>query len=277
MRTNQTPFRIGEYKVLTNYPLHWHDSFEIGYCLEGKGITVVEGREYSFGPGQVHVMSNIHRHMDYAEGHSYMFNVHFLPEILTAPGFYELENTARRPFVAGLQHFVPVLQMGDPHTEEVLELLKTIANEQSAARPGWTAVVQGLILQLTGLLTRHFLIPEQEDPKIRRREELLARLAPALQLIDERQADPPSLNELAAKVALSPVHFRALFREAVGSSPISYRNSQRIVEARYLLAESTLSIAEIAHQCGFATLQHFNQVFRRLVFCTPSEYRRQNR
>jgi len=275
MRADQTPFRIGVYDVLTDYPLHWHDSFEIGYCLEGTGISVIEGREYPFGPGHVHMVNDTYRHMDYADGYARMFNVHFLPEILATPGFYELETAARRPFVAEAQRFAPILPLDDPHTTQIIELLKTIAIEHETAAPGWPVVVEGLILYIVGLLIRHFLIPAPEDPETRHRQELLARLAPALQLLDERLVDPPSLNDLAAKVALSPSHFSALFREAVGSSPVAYRNARRIATARHLLVETNLPIAEIAHQCGFAAIEQFNQVFRQLVNCTPSAYRRQ--
>lgn len=277
LRADRTPFRIRVDEVLRDraYPLHWHDTFEIGYCLEGTGITVVEGREYPFGPGHIHVVNDTYRHMDYADGYARMFNVHFLPEILAAPGFYELERAARRPFVTEARRFTPLLPIDNPHTSQVVELLKAIAVEHSAAAPGWPAIVHGLILQITGLLTRHFLIPEPEAPETRHRQELLARLAPALQLLDEHPTNPPSLNKLAAEVALSPSHFSALFHEAMGSSPVAYRNARRIAAARHLLAESNLSIAEIAHQCGFATLQQFNHVFRRLVNSTPSAYRRQ--
>src|SRR5262245_48176539 len=63
LRADQTPFVIGVYDVRADdpHPLHWHDTFEIGYCLEGTGITVVEGREYPFGPGHVHVVNDTSR------------------------------------------------------------------------------------------------------------------------------------------------------------------------------------------------------------------------
>jgi AraC-like DNA-binding protein/quercetin dioxygenase-like cupin family protein len=273
----QNPFVIGVYeaRAADPHPLHWHEAFEIGYCLEGAGITVVEGREYPFGPGHVHVINDTYRHMDYAEAYARMFNVHFLPEILDTPGFHELESVARRPFMAGVQRFAPVLPIDSPHTSQVVELLKAISVEQSTTTPGWMVVIKGLVVQIVGLLIRHFLIPEPEAPETRRRRELLARLAPALQLLDEHLENPPSLKDLAAKATLSPPHFCALFREAMGSSPVAYRNTRRIDAARHILAETDLPIIEIAHQCGFSTVVQFNRVFRQLVNCTPSAYRRQ--
>jgi len=51
-------------------------------------------------------------------------------------------------------------------------------------------------------------------------------------------------------------------------------NQLRIGRACRLLAESELSVTEIALACGFANLSNFNRQFARLKQTTPREYRR---
>jgi AraC-like DNA-binding protein len=261
--------RLGHHGAST----HWHDTFEIGYVLEGRGVFILEDQEFSFCPGQVHVVNAGYRHMAYAFDRARFFNVHFHPSLLQHAGFPMLESAALRPFTMSSQYFEPLLPDDDPRTERIIALLRAIEVEYTAAKTGWPLVVHGLILQAVGALLRHFLTPGLPDGEMRRRQDLLSRVAPALRLLEERLHDPPSLEELASAVALSPSYFGAVFREVMGSSPVAYRNTRRIALARAALSESDESIAAIADRCGFATVQQFNRVFLRVAGCTPSVYR----
>ncbi len=269
------PFSIGSPELRADRPLpvHWHDAFEIGYVLEGSGLFVIEDQEYLFQPGQVHVINDTYRHMAYAFDRARFLNVHFHPSLLRDAGFPELESAALRPFSVGRQRFAPLLPVGDPRTEQIISLIRAIGEEHAAGATGWSLVVKGLILQAIGLLLRHFLSDAPADAAQRRRQEALARLAPSLRLLEQRLLNPPALRDLAAEVALSPSHFSALFHEATGSSPVAYRNARRISHAQRLLLESDESIARIAEQCGFVTIQQFNRVFRRQTGATPGSYR----
>lgn len=41
-----------------------------------------------------------------------------------------------------------------------------------------------------------------------------------------------------------------------------------------LLANTTLSVGEIAEQCGYASTSHFIKLFRKLMGCAPMGYRK---
>ncbi len=275
MITTQLPFNIliGEERADHLTPLHWHDAFEIGYVLEGTGVFLIEGKQFPFHPGQVHAINDTDRHMAYAEDRARFFNVHFHPDLLRDASFPALTNAALLPFTRGSRRLSPLLPAGNVHTEQIIRLLQAIAEEHSAAAPHWPLAVKGLVLQIVTLLLRHFVDPRIPDAATLRRQELLARLAPALRLIEQRLAEPPSIAELADAVSLSPSRFSALFREAVGSAPVAYRNSRRVVRAQRLLLTTELPAVRVAEQSGFATVQQFNRVFRRATGMTPGEYR----
>jgi AraC family transcriptional regulator len=48
----------------------------------------------------------------------------------------------------------------------------------------------------------------------------------------------------------------------------------RVDRVRELLASSTLSLTDIALECGFSSHSHLSRVFRQVLGATPSEYRR---
>lgn len=267
------PFVIGTYAASTVVDeLHWHDTYEIGYVLNGCGTFVVENQTYSFVPGQVHVINNSDRHMAFSESGAHFFNVHFHPDLLRDATFPEIESAAQRLFALGSQRFTPVLPADNPHTACVIQLLRRIAEEHQAGAPYWPIAVKGLLLQVIGLLLRYFLLADSLDEAQLRRHELLQRLLPALQLIEQRLDDPPSQEELAGVVALSSSRFSALFHEAIGMSPVAYRNSRRIVLAQRLMLGGNITIRQIAEQSGFNTVQQFNKIFHRMTGSTPSAY-----
>lgn len=187
MITAQLPFNIliGEERAEKLTPLHWHDAFEIGYVLEGTGLFLIEGRSFPFRPGQVHVINDTDRHMAYADDRARFFNVHFHPDLLRDDSFPALANAALMPFTLGSRRLSPLLPAGNPHTGQIIRLLQSIADEHRAAAPYWPLAVKGLVLQIVTLLLRHFVDPTLPDAATLRRQELLARLAPALRLIEQ--------------------------------------------------------------------------------------------
>lgn len=275
MLAEQVPFHIGFANIQVNQPMpvHWHDAFEIGYVLEGRGIFVLEGQETLFQPGHVHVINGADRHMAYAFEHARFFNIHFHPDLLRDTSFSILSHAARRPFIAGPYRFKPLLPPEHSGTAHIVALLEQIAHEHSHAAPNWQIIVKGLLLQTIGMLLRHFESPMPFDVEARRLTALRARLAPALQLIERRLTERLTIAELAAAVALSSSHFSALFAQALDTSPLAYRNARRMALAQQLLEESDAPIGDIATRCGFEAVQQFNRLFRRIVGCTPIEYR----
>jgi AraC-like DNA-binding protein len=84
----------------------------------------------------------------------------------------------------------------------------------------------------------------------------------------------PSLRRLAAEAGMSITHFSALFRRRTGFSPIDYLIRQRVRQAGRLLDGTTLSIREIAEQVGYDDPYYFSRCFRRVMGCSPRDYRK---
>jgi AraC family transcriptional regulator len=72
---------------------------------------------------------------------------------------------------------------------------------------------------------------------------------------------------------ISPFYFCREFKKTMGISPYGYIVQQRIDRAKTLLKNPSVSVTEVATQLLFATPSHFTATFRKLVGCTPSEFR----
>ena len=86
-----------------------------------------------------------------------------------------------------------------------------------------------------------------------------------------------SLQTLANESGYSRVHFIRMFRAATGYSPHNYLLNLRLERARELLKNPSLSLIDIALDCGFSSHSHMSRLFHRSVGVTPSAYRRGRR
>lgn len=96
----------------------------------------------------------------------------------------------------------------------------------------------------------------------------------ALEYVRQYYAKPLSDAEVARHAGLSTSHFRHLFRETTGHPFRRYLMNLRLEQARRLLSEGSLSVAEVATAVGFAGLPHFSRAFVQKFSITPSRVRR---
>ena len=86
-------------------------------------------------------------------------------------------------------------------------------------------------------------------------------------------SDEIRLPVVAELVNMSEVSFSRFFKLRTGKSLTDYLIDIRIGHASRLLADSTLSIAEVGSNSGFNNLSNFNRIFRKKKDCTPKEFR----
>lgn len=85
---------------------------------------------------------------------------------------------------------------------------------------------------------------------------------------------PIRVADVARHAGASAGHLQALFRAHVGRSPRDLVRARRVEEARRLLTETDLSIADIALRCGFADQASLTHAVRRELGTTPGRLRR---
>jgi AraC family transcriptional regulator of arabinose operon len=94
--------------------------------------------------------------------------------------------------------------------------------------------------------------------------------------IMERSGGPARVTEakLAASANLSVFRFAHLFRQQTGMAPLKMLRAIRLRRSARLLAETRLSVKEIAWQVGFRTCAGFVRAFGKTFGVTPTECRR---
>lgn len=101
----------------------------------------------------------------------------------------------------------------------------------------------------------------------------IERLERARRLLLERMVSPPSLPELARAVGMNEFKLKAGFRTLFGNSAFGYLRTQRMDQARQLLAQRDLSVTEVAARVGYANPSKFASAFRKQFGLPPSGVR----
>jgi len=82
------------------------------------------------------------------------------------------------------------------------------------------------------------------------------------------------LENAARRAGMSISCFVRKFRQETGITFTLYVNRLRIARAIQLLRESSLSMSDIAFECGFSNQFHFTRTFKKIMGMTPSRYRK---
>jgi AraC family transcriptional regulator of adaptative response/methylated-DNA-[protein]-cysteine methyltransferase len=95
----------------------------------------------------------------------------------------------------------------------------------------------------------------------------------AIRLIEETAAEQPTLEDLAARMGLSPGHFQRLFTRWVGVSPKRYLQWLTLDHARALLRERR-TVLDAAMETGLSSPSRLHDLFLRWEAMTPGDYAR---
>jgi AraC family transcriptional regulator of adaptative response / DNA-3-methyladenine glycosylase II len=85
--------------------------------------------------------------------------------------------------------------------------------------------------------------------------------------------DDGSIAALAERLGVGERQLRRLFHEHLGASPISVAQTRRVLFAKQLIHETSLTMVAIALASGFGSVRRFNETFRRLYGRPPSALR----
>jgi len=252
---------VGEQWVPRQYPIsrHTHDVWELYLQSSGESRWQVCEETYELTAGGLLGVPPQTPHSlrsPVAAKHHFFFAAIDIPVAL-----------ARLPPLKA--HWEPTARPVVAQAESLLVPFRQLIREVSLTLPyrehGVRAALEALLIEASRLRVpsgvAHSLM--HSHPAVLRAKELLT----------HHPERAWRLSELARHVGLSPQHLAERFTQDVGLPPHRFLLQTRIQKAEELLAQSDVSITELALELGFATSQHFAATFKRLTGQTAQAYR----
>ncbi len=250
--------------------LHFHNCLEIGICHTSGGTMVFNRQQLKFKAGDVSCIARNVPHTTWSdEGNGSLWSYLFLDAYALTGA--SLQSVPTGPF--GLGRFLSDchLLLDSSRYPWARVLTEQIIDEMVSQSPGYQVIVRGLC---SALLTYMFRVYSSQSESESVRDSSLHVLYPALDHIYTHYMQDFPQDELARLCHLSPTHFRRLFKEQIGTAPLSFLHQTRILKSCALLRSSALSVMEIAGMVGYNSLSSYNRQFIRAMGCSPTAWRK---
>lgn len=82
-----------------------------------------------------------------------------------------------------------------------------------------------------------------------------------------------TLADVAKIAGMTEVSFSRFYKSRTGNTFVDSLNELRLGHACRMLIDTTHSVGEIAYKCGFNNISNFNRIFKKKKGCTPKEFR----
>ena len=236
--------------------LHTHNHTELFFIVSGKGQFLIEDQVF---PVNVNNLVIINPNVLHTED---SLNAQPLEYIVLGVEGVELatsENSNGQFCI--LDHFESL---------EISSCLRNILREMEQKNTGYEDICQAYMEILLIRLMRSTALAVPAEPSAISTNRQCAAVR---RYIDLHFKETLTLEQLAEEAHMNKYYLSHAFKREYGVSPINYMISRRIEESKYLLAETDLSLSQIAQLLGFSSLSYFSQVFRRYQDVSPAEYR----
>ncbi len=254
---------------------HHHSAFEISYILSGRGKYRIGDREADIRAGDIYLFSTneVHCITEIYDGKPMVLvNIHFEPRFIWSPSGNALDQSFLRIFLDRNEDFSNRLDRENPTTARIAQLILEMQTEAENRPEAFELMIKTHLLNILVLLIRNYnYVSKSGSPSLR--PEKLIHMEAALRMIDESIASPLTLDELAAKAGMSRTYFCTVFKNLNGLTPWEYIGLKRIERAKQLLRTTERSVLEIALDCGFNSISHFNRLFKKTTGLKPMEYK----
>lgn len=235
---------------------HTHSHTELFFIVSGKGQFLIQDQIFPVGINNLVIINPNVLHTEDS------LNAQPLEYIVLGIEGIELANDENsNGQFSILDHMESV---------EISGCLRNILREMEQKNTGYEDVCQAYMEILIIRLMRSTTLSVPSEPQISSGNRQCAAVR---RYIDLHFKEPLTLEQLAEESHMNKYYLSHAFKREYGTSPINYMISRRIEESKYLLAETDLSMTQIAQLLGFSSLSYFSQVFRRTQSVSPLEYR----
>ncbi len=264
--------RFYDYPHFT-YPWHFHSEYEIIYFKEGTGTRFVGNSMEKFSAGDALLIgSNLPHYMKSDE-------VYHTDDTLRVRGsIIQFEQNFMHHSISHYPHFVKIKNLLQESMQGVYfpagcslrlrELLERIPTETGIDQI--TSFLQ-LLKEMTEVHPRQVI---STSDIVTNTGYDASRIDKILSYLNKHYTRDIDLTEIASIAAMNATAFCRFFKNKTGKSFKNYVLDMRIAYACKLLVMDDINISQISAECGFETISHFNNSFKKHTGCSPSQYRK---
>lgn len=254
---------------------HYHHKLELTFVTEGKGKRIVGDSIEDFYPGDLIFIGAKIPHVWIAEKNEFgtetarslesvylQFGQNIIPDdILKLPEFADVKKA------------IKLSQRGVHITADTLNEVSRLMLELPYKDNFSRIIYFYQIMNAIGKSSSNILLASEEYAA-RRFNSTNERITKVHEYLMSNSHEEVDLEKIAQLVHMAPGSLCRFFKSETGITIFNYLNKIKVDYSCSLLLNRELSIADIAYDCGFNNLSHFNKQFKKNMNITPSQYRK---
>lgn len=247
---------------------HKHSFYQLVYFSKGSGnhsidfvrFPVEAGQIYFMIPGQVHSWDFKKK----PDGYIVNFSEQYIQALIADPRYIQQFS-----FFSGIAH-EQVLDIPSTGRKQIEQILETIVKEGNSTQAMKDDFVRTALLQLFIQVSRFIVKGKNRQPN--NYNSLLLRNFQAL--IDQHYKEKKLTKDFAAMLYVTPNHLNGLCKDLTGRSAGELIRDRILLEAKRLLVNASMNIAEIASELNFKDNSYFSRFFKKYEGDTPEAFRK---
>lgn len=262
-----TCFNVADF----NYPLpHTHNYYEILCILSGSVVHTINGSSYPMYKGDCCLIRPNDRHcFDFQdEEDEATLHINFMIQSAYMEHVLDAYSPQLLPSILG-SSLLPPFSLT---VEALSEIQRTCLQIQTPSRdPSFAEeiICKSVVNRLLGEYIHSYYAQAKNNYPLWLQNFVLQLNNPTF--------FRENTNDLLSSIPYSYSYIQRQFKEYLGSSIITYRNSVKMAAAKRLLGSTRMSVQEIAFYLGFDSVAHLNHLFKKQFGITPLASRKQQR
>jgi AraC-like DNA-binding protein len=253
-----------------DFPLHYHEEYELNLILNAKGAKRVVG-------GHIEVIDDLELALIGPNLYHAWFTHQCQNEEITEvtiqfhKDLFD-EKLLKRNQLSFVKNMLERSQRGILFPAETVQVLKERILSLDK-KTGFDSVLELLSILHDLSISRN--MRTLSDPSFTSEKFYYhsRRIDRVFEFMNDNYYKQVSLAEVSRIANMPEASFSRFIKKRTGKTFIDSLNEIRLGHASRMLIDTTNTIAEIAYKCGFNNISNFNRVFKRKKFCIPKEFR----
>lgn len=257
-----TPLHLYKQTICDAVSLHWHEFYELGFVLAGRGTHVLNGKAYPLSQGSIFLLTpaDFHQVISQPQEPLQLYDLVFSFDALSEEVF-KLMFSGQRQYLS---------TCSEPTYRVIEAEFQALWNEFNICQIGRELMLKSAFERILIYLLRNCLTEETLFPQTTL-DQRHQKLHKSLIYIHHHFRERLTLEEVAQQLPLSANYFSECFSQTYGVSFQKYLQELRLQFAYSLLSSAPLGITEVCYAAGFNNLSHFERVFKQKFGQLPSK------
>ena len=261
-RTHQQGFHL---------PHHYENAYQMLFVMRGMIRFNVEAKSYLVKAGEMIILNTL-------EDHSLEVLEYPYERILVqaSPFFFEKEVLCPEVISIFLKrpvNFSHHLKVNDATWNYFMDILHEMEQEYDKKQPYWDMYVGSNLRRMFITILREF----QEEISTHVSDPGIVIAYQIMNYLNSHYTEDINVDAVADLVFHNKHYVSHIFKDKTGYSIMDYVITLRINRAKALLAESEMTVSDIAVECGYTDFAYFSRIFKKKTGQSPKSFRKEQK